>query len=253
MAGICADIPRKTFLVRLAAAAVALLVALVAAGGPISANAASLGSITLDCRVDGVPLVGDTYGLVCVADVTYDADAGTITSYTTRDAFASFGYDWTSMKSSELDEAAKALATHAGEKNIYERTAVSDSSGSVGFSQLGPGLYLVSRIGVAAGNEGYACDPLLLCVPLVDGGQLVWSVDSRPKFERTVEDGPDDLDKPEEPDVPGNPGQSEEPGTPDKAWSPLFSTGVAAFTGVGVLLVLGGIAIVIAGRLRARR
>ena len=253
MAGICADIPRKTFLVRFAAVVAALLVALVAAWHPFVASAVPVGSITLDCSVDGVPLVGDTYGLVCVADVTYDEAAGILTSYATRDAFASFGYDWISMKSSELDEAAKALATHAGEKSLYESTAVSDSSGSVGFSQLGTGLYLVSRIGVAAGNEGYACDPLLLCVPLVDGGQLMWSVDSRPKFERTVEDGPDDLDKPEEPDVPGNPGQSEEPGTPDKARSPLFSTGVAAFTGVGVLLVLGGIAIVVAGRLRARR
>lgn len=253
MVGTCTDISRKTFLVRLAAVVAALLVTVVAAGGPLPARAASWGSITLDCCVDDVPLVGDTYGLVCVSDVTYDSSAGIITSYATRDAFASFGYDWTNMKSSEMDEAAKSLSSHAGEKSLYERTAVSDSSGSVGFSQLGPGLYLVSRIGVAAGNEGYACDPLLLCVPLSDDGQLVWNVDSRPKFERTVESGPDKLDKPEKPDVPGNPGQSEEPGTPDKARSPLFGTGVAAFTGVGVLLVLGGIAIVIAGRLRARR
>lgn len=231
-----------------------LLVALVAAGGPLSARAASWGSITLDCRVSGVPLAGDTYGLVCVADVTYDAAAGTITSYATRDAFASFGYDWPNMKSSELDEAAKSLASHAGEKNLYERTAVSDASGSVGFWGLEPGLYLVARIATADANAGYACDPLLITVPLADGGQLDWSVASQPKFGEPEPDepgpdepgpdepgpdepgpdepgpdepgpdepGPDEPepDEPDNPEGPEEPDEPESPGTPESPSAP---------------------------------
>lgn len=220
----------------------ALLVALLAAGGPLSARAASWGSITLDCRVSGVPLAGDTYGLVCVADVTYDAAAGTITSYATRDAFASFGYDWPNMKSSELDEAAKSLASHAGEKNLYERTAVSDASGSVGFWGLEPGLYLVARIATADANAGYACDPLLITVPLADGGQLDWSVTSQPKFGEPGSDEPG----PDEPESPSA------PGTPETTWSLLAETGDVAFMGIGALLVLGGAAVILAGVIRSR-
>lgn len=227
----------------------ALLVALVAAGGPLSARAASWGSITLDCRVGGVPLAGDTYGLVCVADVTYDAAAGTITSYATRGAFASFGYDWPNMKSSELDEAAKSLASHAGEKNLYERTAVSDASGSVGFWGLEPGLYLVARIATADANAGYACDPLLISVPLADGGQLDWSVASQPKF---GEPGPDEPDNPEGPEEPDEPESPSAPGTPETTWSLLAETGDVAFAGIGALLVLGGAAVILAGVIRSR-
>ena len=224
----------------------ALLVILAAAGCPLVASAASAGSITLDCRVNGVPLVGDTYGLVRVADVTYDEAAGTITSYATRDAFASFGYDWPNMKASELDEAAKALASHAGEKNLYERTAVSDASGSVGFWGLEPGFYLVARIATADANAGYACDPLLITVPLVDGGQLDWSVTSQPKF---GEPEPDEPDKPEKPDEPENPSV---PSKPKNPWELLAETGDIAFVGIGALLVLGGVAVILGGSIYSR-
>ena len=284
MAGTRADIPRRTFLVRLAAVAAALLVTLAAAGRPLVASAASVASITLDCRVNGVPLAGDTYGLVCLADVTYDASSGTITSYATREAFAPFDYDWSNMKSSELDEAAKFLASHAGEKSLYERTAVSGSSGSVGFWGLDPGLYLVARIAAADANASYACDPLLITVPLADGGQLVWNVTSQPKFGEPEPDDPDDPDKPEEPDdpdkpddpdnpddpdepnpgdpdepddpdEPGKPGDPDDPGSPKEPgepWIPLANTGDAAFAGVGALLVLGGAAVILAGVIRSR-
>ena len=205
--------------------------------------------------MSGVPLAGDTYGLVCVADVTYDAAAGTITSYATRDAFASFGYDWSNMKSSELDEAAKSLASHADEKNLYERTAVSDASGSVGFWGLEPGLYLVARIATADANAGYACDPLLITVPLADGGQLDWSVASQPKFGEPGPDEPDNPEGPEEPDEPESPGTPESPsapGTPETTWSLLAETGDVAFAGIGALLVLGGAAVILGGVIRSR-
>lgn len=210
--------------------------------------------------MNGVSLAGDTYGLRCVADVTYDAAAGTITSYATRDAFASFGYDWPNMKSSELDEAAKSLASHAGEKNLYERTAVSDASGSVGFWGLEPGLYLVARIATADANAGYACDPLLITVPLADGGQLDWSVASQPKFGEPEPDepGPDEPanpEGPEEPDEPeslGTPESPSAPGTPETTWSLLAETGDVAFMGIGALLVLGGAAVILGGVIRSR-
>ena len=262
MAGILPDISRRTFFVRLVAVMAALLVAFTAAGRPLVASAAPVGSITLDCRVNGMPLAGDTYGFVRVANVTYDEAAGTITSYATRDAFASFGYDWPNMKSSELDEAAKALASYAGEKNLYESTAVSDASGNVGFWGLEPGLYLVARIATVDANAGYACDPLLITVPLADGGQLVWDVTSQPKFgEPGTDEKPDDGtgEKPG-PDEPGpdeldNPEVSEEPespSAPDITWSWLANTGDVAVMGIGALLVLGGAAVILMGVLRSR-
>ena len=262
MVGTWPDIPRKTFLVRLVVAAATFLVALAAMGGPLVASAAPVGSITLDCRVNGMPLAGDTYGLVCVSNVTYDEVAGAITSYQTHDTFVSFGYDWPIMKSSALDEAAKALATYAGEKSLYERTAVSDASGNVGFWGLEPGFYLVSRIATADANAGYACDPLLITVPLAEGGQLVWDVASQPKFgEPGTDEKPDESGSNEPgPDEPGsdksdNPEGLEEPespSAPDITWSWLANTGDVAVMGLGALLVLGGAAVILTGVIRSR-
>ena len=257
MAGTCIGIPRRTFLVRLAAVVAALLVALAALWHPLVASAAPVGFIMLDCRVNGMPLAGDTYGLVCVADVIYDANAGVITSYQTRDAFAFFDYDWSNMKSSELDEAAKALASHAGEKSLYAHTAVSDASGCVGFWGLEPGFYLVSRIATADANAGYACDPLLITVPLADDGQLVWSVTSQPKFGEPGSNnpnGPDESgpDEPDNPTLPEEPDVPESPGTPDITWSWLANTGDVALMGIGALLVLGGATVVLAGVIGSR-
>ena len=262
MAGTWPDIPRRTSLVRFAAIVAALLVALVAAGRPLVASAASVGSITLDCRVNGMPLVGDTYGLVCVADVTCDEAAGVITSYATRDAFVSFDYDWPNMKASELDEAAKALASHASEKSLYECTAVSDASGNVGFWGLEPGLYLVARVATADANASYACDPLLITVPLADGGQLVWGVTSQPKFgEPGTDEKPDGgtgekpgSDEPgsDKPDNPGGPEEPESPSAPDITWSWLANTGDVAVMGIGALLVLGGAAVILTGVIHSR-
>ena len=257
--------PRRTFLSRALTVLTALAVAFAAAGRPLAASAAPVGSITLDCRVNGVPLAYDTYGLACVADVTYDADAGTITSYQTRDAFASFGYDWPNMKASELDEAAKALAAFAGENDLYDLTSVSDASGRVGFWGLEPGLYLVARIAVADGNEGYACDPLLITIPLAEDGELTWAVNSTPKFEHPDDpdepDKPDDPDEPDKPDDPGDPDKPGDPvdpgdpGDPDKPgdpWIPIVNTGDATFAGVGALLVLGGASVIVGGVIRSR-
>lgn len=267
--------PRRTFLSCALTVLTALVVAFAAAGRPLAASAAPVGFITLDCRVNGVPLAYDTYGLACVADVTYDADAGTIASYQTRDAFASFGYDWPNMKASELDEAAKALAAFAGENDLYDLTSVSDASGRVGFWGLEPGLYLVARIAVADGNEGYACDPLLITIPLAEDGKLIWSVNSQPKFGEPGADNPDepdnpgdpdnpddpdepnpgDPDEPDDPDEPGKPGDPDDPGSPKEPgepWIPLANTGDAAFAGVGALLVLGGAAVILAGVIRSR-
>lgn len=207
-----------------------LVACLVTVGRPQLAAAASWGSIVLDCHAEDVALAGDTYGIVRVADVTYDAESGTISSYKTLGPFADFGYDWSDMKASEVDEAAKALAAHAGENGLYELTSVTDASGAVGFWGLESGLYLVARIDVAPANEGYACDPLLLSVPMADGGRLLWAVTSQPKFESPSEPGTS-----EPPVTP--PSETEPPAEPE---GPMASTGDAALEGMGALLVVGG-------------
>lgn len=218
--------PRLTAFLALAA----LVVGLVAVWSPQVANAAPWGAIVLDCHVDGTALAHDSYGIVRVADVTYDAGSGTVTSYETSEAFAGFGYDWADMKASEVDEAAKTLANHAAEKDLYEEVRQTDNAGTVGFWSLEPGLYLVDRVEVAPANEGYACDPLLLTVPLADAGQLTWTVTSQPKFE-----GPSEPGTSEPPATP--PSETEPPAEPE---GPMASTGDAALEGMGALLVVGG-------------
>ena len=224
-----------------------LVACLVTAWRPQAAAAASWGSIVLDCHAEGVALAGDAYGIVRVADVTYDAESGTISSYETLEPFADFGYDWSDMKASEVDEAAKALAAHAGENGLYELTSVTNASGAAGFWGLESGLYLVARIDVAPANEGYACDPLLLSVPMANGGQLLWAVTSQPKFESPSEPG-----EPVEPPAPEEPEEPAEPEKPAGPEGPIARTGDVALAGMGALLTLGGAGVILSGVFRRR-
>lgn len=230
-----------------------LLTALVlayTAVAPIAAQAVTrTGSISIDTAVrtdDGARnIAGDTFSFARVATVTVDAAyTPAAISFKTADAFAPHGRDWSSLDASGWRDAARDLADFAKANDLYE-TAMTVDAGSARLvlGGLEPGLYLVSRTGIAAANGDVACDPVLVSVPVAEDGGLVYDVNVEPKYEWGGE--------------PGAPG-----GGPDveKPWNErvyhvlgMPMTGDGAIALVLVVAVSGLGALAIARNLRSRK
>lgn len=170
-----------------------LLIALVltfSAIAPVAARAMSrTGSIAIDTAVrtdDGSRVIaGDTFSFAQVATATVDTSyAPAVISFETVDAFASRGRDWASLDASGWRDAARDLAHFAEENDLYEvEMTVSAGGERLALDGLEPGLYLVSRTGVADANKDVACDPVLVGVPVAEDGGLTYDVTVEPKYE----------------------------------------------------------------------
>lgn len=148
-------------------------------------------SLTLRCVFsvnEGVRvLAGDEYSLAKIADAELEQD---ITLYTTREEFLGFDRTWLSAPASELNDTAQELSGYCLEKKLFMLSAVTDSSGELKFSDLEPGLYLVSRTKTAAANSDFTTDPLLVFLPETVSGEVIYDAVSTPKFSY-VPDKPD--------------------------------------------------------------
>lgn len=146
--------------------------------------AEQIGSLTLRCTVkkEGktIPLSGDTYALVQIADA--QVSVGGEIAYTIRPAYKAFDCDWPSLATSQLRTQAVALEAETRRHPEEWTTGVTDLKGTAQFSELPPGLYLVMRTAAAAQNSRYVSKPFLVSVPERVEDAVLYDVVSTPKF-----------------------------------------------------------------------
>lgn len=226
--------------------ALALLGLLCALLLPGQASALS-GSILLDCHVQAggetLPLSGDTFAIVQIADITVEGQggAGDLT-YQTRPDFTGFACDWSALTGSDRQEKALQLEAYAKEKKLFTAAKTTDAKGQAAFTGLSTGLYLVSRVQVAPANGGYLTQPILVDIPTLLSGKWYYVLNVVPKWEQSThpDPGPDP--------TPGGSSGSDPSGpipTPDKADNntgmPFTGdTGIALWT-VSLLFILSGL------------
>lgn len=91
------------------------------------------------------------------------------------------------MHASESNKAAKELKAIAEQRNLSGQSAVTDKNGKVYFSNLDPGMYLVTQASSLCQGESYLMDPYLISVPLGETGdgenEWQYAVESIPKTE----------------------------------------------------------------------
>lgn len=180
---------------------------LVVFAASIPARAAEqVGSLTLRCTVKKggatIPLSGDTYALVRIADAQVQVSGeSTGIVYTVRPAYKAFDCDWTSLPTSQLRKVISALASEARKHPEDWTTGVTDSEGTVRFGALSPGLYLVMRTEVDSQNSRYVSEPFLTSVPEIVDSAVLYDVVSTPKF--GWEEDPTPTTPPSKPSSPG--------------------------------------------------
>lgn len=238
---------------RMAAALAILLTTLLVLCAPALAVAPT-GSLTLTASYGTTPLVGAPFKLYLVAE--HDEASG----FALCGEFAGSSVDLSDLSTAgKLAQAALDLERWAGEKEIAPLTQQNtDSSGSVSFTSLAQGLYLVGGVTHQQGSHRYQSAPCLISLPSWDGSTGVWelNVTAFPKFERSGISGGDPTPTPTEPDTP-TPTEPDTPTPPDPVEPPdtpptppvgpekLPQTGqlkwpVPVLAALGMLLLLAG-------------
>ena len=237
---------------RMAAALAILLTTLLALCAPALAVAPT-GSLTLTASYGTTPLVGAPFKLYLVAEHDEASD------FALCGEFAGSSVDLSDLSTAgKLAQAALDLERWAGEKEIAPLTQQNtDSSGSVSFTSLAQGLYLVGGVTHQQGSHRYQSAPCLISLPSWDGSTGVWelNVTAFPKFERRGTSGgdptptPTELDTPTPPDPEDQPVDPVEPPdtppTPPVGPEKLPQTGqlkwpVPVLAALGMLLLLAG-------------
>ncbi|NEG88664.1 cell surface protein [Bifidobacterium aerophilum] len=195
------------------------LIAAVVATPPLTAQAATYGSITIDAQWnrdsdDRTALAGDTYAIVRIASADLDAETGTVRAFRTLESFSQFDRDWAGLTSSELNAAAKQLDAYATKNRLYAISDTTNAAGRATFTDLEPGIYLIARTAAASANRRYDCDPFLVSVPETNGGATEFAVTAEPKFsDNGTVTPPNPTPEPEpepepEPNKPAKPGST---------------------------------------------
>ncbi|MBW3077906.1 cell surface protein [Bifidobacterium simiiventris] len=215
-----------------------------------TAQAATVyGSITIDAQWDRdtanqTALAGDTYAIVRIASADLNAETGTIRAFHTLKSFSKFDQSWAKLTSSELNTAAKQLDAYAVKHKLYSVSDTSNAAGRAYFTDLEPGIYLISRTAAASANKRYSCDPFLIAVPETTGGTLTLAVTAEPKFsDNGTVTPPNPAPQPEKPSNPNKPSEPNEPTTPGNQSTPKNP----ANTGAAVsIIALAAIALTVA-------
>lgn len=178
------------------------------------------GSISIVMRHGEKAVPGGSLTLYQVG-VVYEEDGDY--SFILSDAFSGSDLSLEDIQSARL---AKELADYAGSHGISGVTKKIEKDGTVLFSDLDPGLYLLVQREAAVGY--YKAVPFLVSVPMLEEGKYVYDVDASPKVELKKEpeppeetetpqepETPEEPETPQEPESPENPGIPEEPDTPE--------------------------------------
>ena len=136
------------------------------------------GSITLQASCSGTILPGMRYSLYRVADVS-----GTAPSITLVEPYASFPISVEGMTVEDWYQLSSTLSSFVqAHKTSATREGTTDDTGTVVFSDLPVGMYLIRGETLKIGATRYEATPYLLCVP--NRVDHTWSYDlvSRPKI-----------------------------------------------------------------------
>lgn len=133
------------------------------------------GSITLRMEFDGTVVRGGTITLFQVGKLTIkEGDF----AYISVPDFHNFDGDINDIYSSVL---AQRLSVFAETNNVSGQTKTIDQNGTVAFSNIDVGLYLLVQTQAAKGY--YKVSPFLVAVPQSEDGSISYEVDASPKVE----------------------------------------------------------------------
>ncbi|MBQ7004216.1 MAG: Cna B-type domain-containing protein [Oscillospiraceae bacterium] len=135
-----------------------------------------LGSLTMHCKTpDDVILDGMEWSIYYVGDRNQDGELEL------QGQYASFPVSLEDESASALTDAARTLETYAMQFGLDPlATAVSDANGYLKFSQLEPGLYLVSGKGKKVEDRYYF--PSAFLVEISASGDAQLDMSANPKF-----------------------------------------------------------------------
>lgn len=204
----------------------ALLMLLCAATVPVRA-AAVLELSRTDCSIsvtmrDGKTVVsGGSMTCYRVGGI-HSADNGDL-SFVLTGEFSGAGV---SLAKPDDPVTAQRLAFYAARNSIAGTTRTIGNDGTVTFTGLTPGLYLLVQREAAPGY--YAAAPFLVTLPMRENGGYVYAVDASPKVDverpgislPTEPDTPTPPDQPDGPDQPTPPDQPTDPTNPGKPSDP---------------------------------
>lgn len=140
------------------------------------------GSITVTMRIGDTVVSGGSLTLYRVGAVL--EDDGNYSFVPTGD-FTNCGESFTGGLSAEL---AKKLEAYANKQKLTGTTKTIGSNGSVTFSNLEQGLYLLVQKKAASGYSKIS--PFLVTVPYLDNGVYIYEVDADTKMELEKEPKP---------------------------------------------------------------
>ncbi len=133
------------------------------------------GSVSVTMRCEGSIVAGGSLNFYSVAGI--EEENGQY-SFRLNRYFADSRVSLDSLDSSELPEK---LAAFAKSKSLAGKVQTIDSSGTVLFEHVKPGLYLIVQNKAAAGYS--KAKPFLVTVPAQEKGSYVYDVDASPKVE----------------------------------------------------------------------
>lgn len=141
-------------------------------------------TVTLTAQKTGKPVAGGKMTIYQIADLQKDENKGYY--YSMVGAFAESGVQ---IQPTGQDQAAEALAVYASQQNLTGETQSVDNSGTVKFSDLELGIYLLVQTENASG--WYPVSSFLVSVPMqVNGdGNWVYDLNASPKVEAKPKNG----------------------------------------------------------------
>lgn len=150
-------------------------------------------SITVTVRYDEKPVSGGTLTLFRVGEIS-ERDGNY--SFLPTGGFTEWGTSFADIQSPEL---AADLAAYAGSQNLSGTARLIGTSGSVMFSALEQGLYLLVQNTPAYGYSKLS--PFLVSLPYLDEDEYIYDVTASAKSE--LEREPEPTEPPTTPTTPG--------------------------------------------------
>lgn len=187
------------------------------------------GSVSVTMRYGDTAVPGGEMEIFRVADIIIE---GTELRYVPTDNFINYDGD---LRDPDSPDLALSIAAYIAQNNITGGTAAIDRNGSVTFSDVVPGLYMLIQT-VAA--EGYSCvTPFLVSLPSYTNGEYVYDIDVSAKTELAKAEE-EKTDNNQGTNVTNKPASGKNTGGSDNGGNKLPQTGQLNWP-IPILLVMG--------------